>query len=228
MLDPYVRPLIDPPLNYVGKRVAAWGISANAVTIAGFIFGLFAILMIGIEQYFFGAIMLCINRKLDGIDGAVARHTQLTDFGGFLDIVCDFIIYSGIVFAFGIGNPTQLFYAAFLIFSFIGTITSFLAYAIIAAKKQIVSNRRGTKSFYHLGGICEGTETTFVLILMCLIPHSFHIICLIYGGLCWLTTIGRVYRAWSDFGSHSLPSANDDSYKNVCTKQAIETESPTP
>jgi len=34
----------------------------------------------------------------------------LTDFGGFLDIFCDFIIYFGIVFAFGMGNPTQLFF----------------------------------------------------------------------------------------------------------------------
>lgn len=64
MLDPYVRPLIDPPLNYVGKRVAAQGISANTVTIAGFIFGLFAILMIGIEQYFLGAIMLLSTESL--------------------------------------------------------------------------------------------------------------------------------------------------------------------
>jgi len=121
--------------------------------------------------------------------------------------VCDFIIYSGIVFAFGIANPDHLIYANFLIFSFIGPITSFLAYAIIASKRQINTQKRGKKSFYYLGGICEGTETAVVLVLFCLIPKHFNIICLVFGILCWLTTLGRVYRAWNDFGEIAKPLA---------------------
>jgi len=62
-LIPILRPLIDPPLNYVGKRVAAQGISANTVTIAGFIFGLFTILNRD-KQYFLGAIMLLSTESL--------------------------------------------------------------------------------------------------------------------------------------------------------------------
>ena len=158
------------------------------------------------QQYRVAALLILLNRLLDGLDGAVARHTQSSDFGAVLDIVCDFIVYAGIVFAFGMAQPENLFYAAFLIFSFIGPITTFLAYAIIAAKQQINTTRRGIKSFYHLGGICEGTETAFVLLLICLIPQTFSWTCLIFGGLCWLTTIGRVYRAWIDFGEQLSPS----------------------
>lgn len=199
MLDPYIRPLIDPPLNFIGKRIALYGFSANSMTVSGFVLGLVAMALISMELYKTAIFFIILNRICDGLDGAIARHTRLSDFGGFLDIVCDFIIYSGIVFAFGVAKADNLFYAAFLIFSFIGPISSFLAYAVIAAKKHIISTTRGKKSFYHLGGICEGTETAAVLVLMCMIPAYFNEICFIYGILCWLTTIGRIYRAWYDF-----------------------------
>jgi phosphatidylglycerophosphate synthase len=200
VLDPYIRPLIDPPLNAIGKRMVVIGVSANMTTVIGFIFGLIAIAMIILQHFSIAAIFIGLNRLADGLDGAVARHTYLSDFGGFLDIVSDFIIYSGIVFAFGVTNPDNLLYAAFLIFSFIGPMTSFLAYAVIASKRKITSSQRGKKSFYYLGGICEGTETGTALILFCLIPQYFSNICVVFGVLCWMTTIGRIYNAWIDFG----------------------------
>ncbi len=204
MLDSYIRPLIDKPLNIVGKKIASFGVSANSVTFLGFIMGIIAIICISFARYDIAIIFICLNRLCDGIDGAVARHVGLSDFGGFLDIVCDFLIYSGVIFAFGIANDKHLFYSSLLIFSFIGPISSFLAYAIIAAKNKINTDTRGKKSFYYLGGICEGTETAIVLILSCLIPHNFAIICITYSILCCLTTIGRVYNAWQDFGTPDL------------------------
>lgn len=200
MLDPYLRPMIDTPLNFLGERLAKAGITSNAMTFLGFTFGLIAMALIASHEYSLALACLISNRISDGLDGAIARYTGLTDFGGFLDIVCDFIIYAGIVFAFGISDPEKLLAATFLIFSFIGPITSFLAYAILAAKNQRHTIKRGKKSFYYLGGICEGTETIVALILLCLFPNFFNEICLTYGVLCWLTTGGRVYAAWCDFG----------------------------
>jgi hypothetical protein len=43
MLDPLMRRIIDPPLDRMGRRLAAWGISANAITVVGFAVGLLAI-----------------------------------------------------------------------------------------------------------------------------------------------------------------------------------------
>jgi len=206
MLDPYVRTFIDPPLNTIGKRLASLGVSPNFLTLLGFGAGLLAIGAVINHQYSVAAIFMLINRLLDGLDGAVARFHSISDFGSILDISCDFIIYAGLVFAFGVANPDSLFYAAFLIFSFIGPITTFLAYAIIAAKRQINTKRRGIKSFYHMGGICEGTETAFILLLICFYPGTFPWVCLIYGSLCWLTTIGRLYCAWIDFGEDLSPT----------------------
>ena len=201
MLDAYLRPVIDRPLNHLGQRLSDVGLSPNAMTCIGFSLGILAMTLIGYQHYMLASFAILGNRLADGLDGAIARHTQLSDFGGFLDIVADFIIYSGIVFAFGISQSHYLWYALILIFSFIGPITSFLAYAIIASKRNISTQARGQKSFYYLGGLCEGTETACVLLLMCWLPHFFSTICLIYAAMCWLTTMGRVYAAWTDFSN---------------------------
>ena len=219
MLDSYIKTIIDPTLDIFGEKLVEAGFTANMMTSIGFTFGIIATIAIIFDQYNIAAVFIACNRLADGLDGAIARNIKLTDFGGFLDIVCDFIIYSGIVFAFGLTNPSNLLYASFLLFSFVGATSSFLAYAIIASKQNITTQKRGEKSFYYLGGICEGTETAAVLILFCLIPQHFSSLCVGFGTLCWITTAGRIYNAWNDFGktSESIISA-EDSY----TKQAEE------
>jgi len=199
MLDMYMRPLIDPLLNKAGRFCVKLGIKADWVTLTGFIFGVCAVGCISMEYYRAGLGLILLNRLCDGLDGGVARQSEMSDFGGFLDILCDFIVYSGIIFAFAVASPDNTFAACFLLFSYVGPITSFLAYAIVAAKKDIETSDRGHKSFYYLGGICEGSETFLVMILMCLFPEHFSILAYAYGVLCWLTTFGRSMQAWQDF-----------------------------
>ena len=138
-----------------------------------------------------------LNRLCDGLDGAVARRRGLTDLGGFLDIVLDFLIYAVVPFAFALADPAaNALAAAFLIFSFIGTGSSFLAYAIMAAKRGISTELRGRKSLYYLGGLTEGTETIAAFVLACLWPAWFPWIAVVFGLLCWLTTATRIAVAW--------------------------------
>ncbi|MFA0698669.1 CDP-alcohol phosphatidyltransferase family protein, partial [Vibrio sp. 10N.222.49.C9] len=74
----------------------------------------------------------------DGLDGALARRQGITDAGGFLDISLDFLFYSMVPFAFVLANPeANAIAGAFLIFSFIGTGSSFLAFAVMAGKRGI-------------------------------------------------------------------------------------------
>ena len=49
MLDAYMRRIVDPPLNRIGRRLAAAGISANAVTGLGLAVGLLAIPCLAVE-----------------------------------------------------------------------------------------------------------------------------------------------------------------------------------
>jgi phosphatidylglycerophosphate synthase len=193
VLDARLRRLIDPPLDRLSAPLVARGISANAVTVAGFAIGLCAAVAIAGRAYLLGLALLLLNRLCDGLDGAVARRRGLTDLGGFLDIVLDFLIYAAVPFAFALADPAaNAPAAAFLIFSFMGTGSSFLAYAIMAAKRGVSTELRGRKSLYYLGGLTEGTETILAFVLACLWPALFPWIALIFGLLCWLTTATRI------------------------------------
>ena len=197
MLDARLRRLIDPPLAALSAPLARHGVGANAVTIVGFVIGLGALAAIAQQRYGLGLGLLLANRLLDGLDGALARRAGITDLGGFLDIVCDFIVYAGVPMAFALADPdANALPAAFLIFSFIGTATSFLAFAIMAAKRGITTELRGRKSLYYLGGLTEGSETILAFVLACLWPAWFPLIAWLFGALCWLTTATRVAVAW--------------------------------
>jgi phosphatidylglycerophosphate synthase len=196
MFDARLRKLIDPPIDRLCRPLARLGVSANLATVVGFAIGLAAMAAIARQAYGLGLGLLLLNRLLDGLDGALARRSGISDLGGFLDIVGDFIIYAGVPLAFALADPANALPAAFLIFSFVGTGSSFLAFAIMAAKRGITTELRGKKSLYYLGGLTEGFETIVVFVLACLWPAWFPLIAWLYGGLCWLTTATRIAVAW--------------------------------
>ncbi len=47
MLDPYARKLVNPLLNLAGRFLVAHSVSANAMTFAGLLTGIFASLCVG-------------------------------------------------------------------------------------------------------------------------------------------------------------------------------------
>ena len=192
MLDTRVRRLIDPALDGVGSMLARLGWGANAVTIVGFLLGAAGCVAIAFQSYWLALVLIGLNRLADGLDGSIARQQGTTDVGGFLDIVLDMIFYSGVPFAFALSRPAFALPAAFLIYSFIGTGGSFLAYAAISAKRGVTSDGHGKKSFYYSAGLIEGTETVVFLVVCCLFPDQFAIMAWTFGTLCWLTTAGRI------------------------------------
>jgi phosphatidylglycerophosphate synthase len=201
MLDAYMRRRIDPPLDHLGARLAAAGVRADAVTLAGFAVGLTAIPLVAVGWTWAALGALLINRLADGLDGAVARHDRLTDLGGYLDIVCDFLIYAGLPVGFALLDPqANALAAAVLLFSFMGTGSSFLTYAIIAAKRGETTEIRGRKSLYYLGGLTEGTETFAFLAAICVFPQAFVPLAYLFAAACWITTVSRMLAAVRAFG----------------------------
>jgi len=199
MLDARLRKIIDPPLDGLGRRLARLGVTANAVTWTGFGVGVGAWVLLALGSYGAALALILLNRVADGLDGAVARHGRITDLGGYLDIVLDFLFYAGVVFFFAVGRPDEALPAAFLIFSFVGTGASFLAFAALAAKRGITTAARGPKSIYYLGGLTEGTETIALFVAICLFPDFFAWLAWGFGGLCWLTTAVRIFQAVETF-----------------------------
>ena len=133
MLDRWMRQLIDPPLNRLGRSLARAGLHANSITLLGLALGLVAAGLIGFGQMTAALVLLLASRVADWLDGAVARATTPTDFGGYLDICADFLFYGAITMGFALLAPdTNAVAAAFLLLSFYVNGASFLGYAILA------------------------------------------------------------------------------------------------
>ena len=176
------------------------GLHADALTAVGFLSGLTAAGLLAFGWMYLGLAVLLFSRLLDGLDGEVARLTLPTDRGAFLDIVLDFMVYASIPLAFAILDPARnALAAAALLFSFMGTGASFLAYAILAERRGQQNTRLPNKGFYYLGGLTEGTETLLTFVLMCLWPQYFVYLAYGFAALCLLTTGLRVYAGWQHF-----------------------------
>ena len=191
MFDARLRPLIDPTLDRMGAALVGLGVSANQVSLAGAACGALAGLAIGLGQPLAGLALVLASRLLDGLDGAIARVKGPTDFGGYLDILCDYVFYLAVPLGFGLAKPGNLPFALLLVASFTLTAVSFLAYAALAARRGLETRAHGLKSFFYSTGLAEGAETLLAFILMCLWPAGFPVIASIFTGLCLLTVIQR-------------------------------------
>ena len=198
MLDRHIQTLLRPALNAAAHGLVRAGVSADTLTWLGFALGLAAAVAIALQAWVWGLALLLASRLMDGLDGSVARLTQPTDAGGFLDITLDFVFYAAIPLAFAVANPqANALPAAVLLASFIGTGSSFLAFAAIAEKRGLTDTALPGKSFYFLGGLTEATETITVFAAMCLWHKHFAVLAYGFTGLCAVTTgmrIGRGYR----------------------------------
>ncbi len=193
MLDRHITPFVQRSIAGLAQMVVQAGVRADHVTLLAFGLGVFAMISIAIHAYFVAAILILASRLSDALDGAVARLTQPTDAGGFLDISLDFLFYAGIVLAFAIADPlARALPAAVLLTAFIGTGSSFLAFAALAAKRGISSMQYPGKSFYFLGGLTEGTETLIVFIAMCVWPEWFAELAYGFAALCTITIVTRI------------------------------------
>ena len=197
MLDRRLTALIKPAIESLASLLLRCRIGADQLTVAGFVIGLVAALCIANGSYVAGLVAILISRLCDALDGAVARLSRPTDRGGFMDIVFDFLFYAAIPLAFAWAHPSSnALAAAFLLASFIGTGSSFLAFAALAAKRGITSLTYPDKSFYFLGGLTEATETIAIFIAMCLWPEYFSVLAFGFGLLCLLTTGTRIWWGW--------------------------------
>ncbi len=202
MLDKWTTQCIKPPLILIARKLDKKGILANQVTLTGFFIGMLAIPLLANQLYIPALIAIVGNRIMDGLDGALARLHSPTDAGGFLDITLDFIFYSGIVLGFAWADPQQnALMACLLIFSFMGTGASFLAYAIMAEKHQLADPHYPHKSFHYIGGLAEGTETIALFILFCLFPDYFPQMAFFFAIICLITTALRVWGGYRSIQS---------------------------
>ncbi|MES2783315.1 MAG: CDP-alcohol phosphatidyltransferase family protein [Pseudomonadota bacterium] len=198
MFDVALRRLVDPALIRIAGWLADARISANALTISGAGLGLGSAFFITQSNFVAALGFIVLNRIFDGLDGAIARINGPTEFGGYLDTICDYIFYLSVPIAFGLGAPANELPALFLVASFTLTAVSFLAFAAIAARNSS-DDSHGQKAFIYSTGLMEGGETIAFFILFCLFPAYFQTLAIVFAALCLLTVVQRIVLAAKSF-----------------------------
>lgn len=174
--------------------------SPNAVTLIGLGCGLGAAAAVWAGGFALALALIAASRLADGLDGAVARASERTDFGGYLDIVADFAFYGAVPLGFVLYDPAgNGVPGAVLLLAFYVNGASFLGFALLAEKRGLVTRVQGLKNLYYSAGLLEGTETIAFFVAICLFPAFFPILAAVFAGLTGITTIGRVLLAFRIF-----------------------------
>lgn len=200
MIDRYLQPMQKALLRPPARALAAMGVNADQVSIAGFGLGVLGAMALIPGWYGLALVLILGNRVMDGLDGALARIKGATDRGAFLDIALDFLFYALVPLGFAFANPpANALPAALLIAAFVGTGSSFLAFASIAARRGLQATDYPSKGIYYLGGLTEGAETIALFIAMCLWPTAFPTLAVLFAILCLITTATRLRMGWQAF-----------------------------
>lgn len=206
MLDRFLLPVMKRILKPAAAALAQRGVGADALTVSGFFIGIAAVPALALQSYWLALAAILASRLFDALDGAVARLKGPTERGAFLDITLDFAFYGSIPLGFALADPAaNALPAAVLLAAFMGTGSSFLAFAAIAAKRGLTSDVYPQKGIYYLTGLTEGAETITAFVLMCLFPAAFPAIAFVFAAACLVTTLTRLRQGWLAFGGLSAP-----------------------
>ena len=194
MFDQYLRGLKDrllAPLAY-GLRT----IPPNALTLIAFIFGLACAGAAASGAWSIGLLFWIANRITDGVDGTVARlANKQTDFGGYLDILLDFIVYAAIpvAFAFHAADRTVLLWAVVLEAVFFVNACSWMYLSAVLEKRAAGAAATGELTSVTMPpALVAGSETVVFFALFFLLPDRLPLLFAIMSGLVGINIVQRL------------------------------------
>jgi phosphatidylglycerophosphate synthase len=198
MLDQRMRRLLEPALVALARPLSSTGVSPNGLTLFGAAAGIAAGAAVACDALLIGFVLAATSRLADGLDGPLARLRQGTDFGGYLDIVADFVFYTAIPLGFAVRDPQAALATAFLLAGYVFTGITFLAFSAVSERRGIV-DAGDNRSFIFQPGLAEGTETLIVYFLMFLAPAWYAVLAWAYCAVCAYTALSRSVLAYRLF-----------------------------
>jgi phosphatidylglycerophosphate synthase len=199
MFDDWLRALKDRIFDPVAPAIGRW-IHPNVITLLAFFAGLAAALLAaqGRTPSSFGA--WAMGRILDGLDGSVARAAgSQSDFGGYLDILTDFVVYAAVPLGVVLGHPSQAAWHAvvFLLATFYVNAASWMYLAAILERRNLGVTATGERTTVTMPpAIVAGTETVVFYSLFLLVPAWATQIFWLMGSLLLLNVVLRLVWAW--------------------------------
>ncbi len=197
MQDAFLRRQKDRLLAPMAGAAFA-GIHPNLVSVIALFVGLGSVAAILAQLYWVGLVLWALNRILDGLDGLIARlHHKQSDFGGYLDLFLDFIIYLTVPLAFAAALPTtaNLWACIALLASYVLNTISWTTLATLLEKRHRQTVTRLT-SMEMPTGLVEGAETIAFYTLFYLLPGQLALLFSMMALLVFFTAAQRIWWAY--------------------------------
>lgn len=164
MLDSLIRPHFVSPMNSMAGKILQSGLSANKLTLIGFLFGFSGCFLVGMHLYVPALLLLLIALLFDGLDGAVARVSGPTELGAYIDMMSGVALFAMFPFFFMLSETEHAMAAAILLFTFVLMGMANLSYDYFAMKKGAAPAK---------SAIVETSEIVIFMIASCLYPPGF-------------------------------------------------------
>jgi len=196
MRDAALRKDKDRLLQPIARR---WFVHVhpNWISAAALGFGLACALAAWQQHYLAALLLWAVNRILDGLDGLVAReHAKQSDFGGYLDLFLDFIVYLAVPVAIAAAQPSNaLLWATVALFG--AFVLNLLSWSVLSAilEKRAATDTGSLTTVAMPGGLIEGAETIIFYTLFLLLPTYAALLFLVMAVLVLVTAAQRV--AWA-------------------------------
>ncbi len=193
MLDEELRkgakPFYTPLATPLAKRM-----SGNAVSLAGLAAGLLCLIAVALGLNLPALILWLINRLLDGLDGEIARiRGEASEFGAFLDIAADFVMYGGFLVALAVQHPDARLALVVLFLAYYLNGTIFLALSSVL--ERLKAERRTERGLHFRRSLAEGFETIMFGILALVFPAYISPIVWIFAAMVFVSAAQRLLDA---------------------------------
>jgi phosphatidylserine synthase len=175
------------------------GVPPNLITVLALLIGLGAAVAAAQAAFTVGLTLWLANRVADGLDGTVARVAERqTDFGGYLDILLDFVVYAAIPvgFAFSSVDRGVLVWAVALEGAFFVNACSWMYLSAVLEKRASGARATGELTTVTMPpALVAGFETVVFYSLFFLFPDRLAVL---FGLMTTLVGINVIQRLlWS-------------------------------
>ena len=171
-------------------------VQPNMLSFMALLLGLAAAVAAAGGRWRVGAVLWLANRVVDGLDGSVARlaGTQ-TDFGGYFDILLDFVVYAAIPLGFAVHSVDRgvLVMAVLLEGAFFVNACSWMYLAAVLEKRASGAGASGELTTVTMPpALIAGFETIVFFTLFFLFPDRLVTLFALMSALVGINVIQRL------------------------------------
>jgi phosphatidylglycerophosphate synthase len=199
MLDRVLRAWKDRLLAPIARMLGS-SLPPNVVSLVGLIAGLGSAAAVLGHQWGWALTLWLVNRTLDGLDGALARmYRRETPFGGYVDIVADYLVYAAIPAAIVVADGTWRLAVGglALLAAFYVNTASWLYLAALLEQRHDGARARGEATSITMPpGLIAGAETVVFYALFLALPSRQLLLFVVMAMMVAVNVVIRLAWAW--------------------------------